>query len=212
MHGRAGRTRGHAIAAVATDGHAVRTASHSRSLRRFLQRARRCRTRAAVAKRRATMTGMPDRRDEKRKNPGEAPSYTGACLCGAVEVRVTGQPVAMGYCHCDSCRRWSASPVNGFTLWKPEAVAVIRGREQLAAYQKTERSVRRFCRACGGHLFTEPPTWGVTDVYAATIPSFAFRPAVHVNYAEQVLRMIDGLPKQRDMPAEMGGSGQLLPE
>ena len=40
---------------------------------------------------------------------------------------------------------------------------------------------------------------------------FAFEPAGHVNYAEQVLRMIDGLPKQRDMPAEMGGSGQLLP-
>ena len=164
------------------------------------------------------MTGMPNR-NEKRKTPSEADrrapeaaSYTGACFCGAVEVRVTGQPIVMGYCHCDSCRRWSASPVNGFTLWKPEAVEVIRGREQLGAYQKTKRSLRRFCRACGGHLFTEHPTWGVVDVYAATIPSFAFKPAVHVNYAEQVLRMIDGLPKQRDMPAEMGGSGQLLPE
>ena len=158
------------------------------------------------------MTGMPDRKDEKQKNPGEAPSYTGACFCGAVEVRVKGQPVAMGYCHCDSCRRWSASPVNGFTLWKPEAVEVTRGREQVGAYQKTERSVRRFCRACGGHLFTEHPIWGVTDVYAATIPSLPFAPAMHLNYAEQVLRIADGLPKQRDMPAEMGGSGQLLPE
>ena len=165
------------------------------------------------------MTGMPNRKDEKRRAPGQgeagasaAPSYTGACFCGAVEVRVTGQPVVMGYCHCDSCRRWSASPVNGFTLWKPEAVEVTRGRDQLGAYQKTERSIRRFCRACGGHLFTEHPTWGGTDVYAASIPSLAFEPAVHVNYAEQVLRMIDGLPKQRDMPAEMGGTGELLEE
>ncbi|HEY8927428.1 MAG TPA: GFA family protein [Polyangia bacterium] len=165
------------------------------------------------------MTGMPNRKDEKRRTSSEgetralaAPSYEGACFCGAVEVRVTGQPVVMGYCHCDSCRRWSASPVNGFTLWKPEAVEVTRGREQLGAYQKTERSIRRFCRACGGHLFTEHPSWGVVDVYAATIPSLAFRPAVHVNYAEQVLRMIDGLPKQRDMPAEMGGTGELLEE
>jgi hypothetical protein len=165
------------------------------------------------------MTGMPDRKDQKRQTSGdgqarasEAPSQTGACFCGAIEVRVTGQPVVMGYCHCESCRHWSASPVNGFTLWKPEAVEVVRGREQLGAYQKTERSIRRFCRACGGHLFTEHPTWGVVDVYAATMASFAFKPALHVNYAEQVLRMIDGLPKQRDMPAEMGGSGQLLPE
>jgi hypothetical protein len=33
-----------------------------------------------------------------------------------------------------------------------------------------------------------------------------------VNYSEHVLRMQDGLPKQGDMPAEMGGSGTLLPE
>ena len=36
--------------------------------------------------------------------------YSGACFCGAVEVEVSGQPEAMGYCHCRSCRSWSASP------------------------------------------------------------------------------------------------------
>jgi hypothetical protein len=35
---------------------------------------------------------------------------------------------------------------------------------------------------------------------------------VHVNYAETVLRIKDGLPKMKDFPAEMGGSGDLLPE
>jgi hypothetical protein len=25
--------------------------------------------------------------------------YSGKCFCGAVEIRVTGEPVAMGYCH-----------------------------------------------------------------------------------------------------------------
>jgi hypothetical protein len=33
-----------------------------------------------------------------------------------------------------------------------------------------------------------------------------------VNYQEAVLPMKDGLPKQKDLPAEMGGSGELLPE
>jgi hypothetical protein len=32
----------------------------------------------------------------------------------------------MGYCHCTSCRRWSAGPINAFTLWKSEAVAITR--------------------------------------------------------------------------------------
>jgi hypothetical protein len=35
---------------------------------------------------------------------------------------------------------------------------------------------------------------------------------VHVNYGETVLRMKDGLPKMKDFPAELGGSGETLPE
>ena len=37
-------------------------------------------------------------------------------------------------------------------------------------------------------------------------------PGVHVNYAETVLPMRDGLPKLKDFPAEFGGSGEMLPE
>ena len=46
----------------------------------------------------------------------------------------------------------------------------------------------------------------------ATIPELAFKPALHVNYQEAVLRIRDGLPKMKDMPSEMGGSGETLPE
>jgi hypothetical protein len=35
---------------------------------------------------------------------------------------------------------------------------------------------------------------------------------VHVNYESTVLRMKDGLPKMKDFPAEMGGSGETLAE
>lgn len=52
--------------------------------------------------------------------------YVGRCFCGAVEIAVTGAPVAMGYCHCASCRAWSAGPVNAFTLWKPDTVTHAR--------------------------------------------------------------------------------------
>ena len=49
-------------------------------------------------------------------------------------------------------------------------------------------------------------------MYAATIPEFPFKPGVHVNYAETVLHMKDGLPKLRDFPRELGGSGEPVPE
>jgi hypothetical protein len=147
--------------------------------------------------------------EEKRMQETE---YNGTCFCGAVEIKVSGKPAAMGYCHCESCRKWSAGPVNAFTLWSPRSVTITRGVDQVAAFRKTERSIRKWCKTCGGHLFTEHPTWGVVDVYAATIPGFPFEAMVHVNYDESVLRMRDGLPKQKDYPADMGGTGTLIAE
>ena len=44
------------------------------------------------------------------------------------------------------------------------------------------------------------------------LADFPFEPQVHVNYAETVLHLHDGLPKQKDFPAELGGSGVALPE
>lgn len=138
--------------------------------------------------------------------------HHGTCFCGAVEIEATGKPVAMGYCHCDSCRAWSASPVNAFSLWSPDAVRVVKGAEHVGGFQKTETSIRKWCTACGGHLFGEHPLWGVTDVFSGVLPDLKFEPSVHVNYESTVLRMHDGLPKQKDFPAEMGGSGTLLPD
>ena len=139
-------------------------------------------------------------------------AYGGSCFCGAVTLEVTGAPEGMGYCHCNSCRSWSAAPVNAFSLWKPEAVRITSGEEHIATFQKTERSQRQYCAKCGGHLMNRHPLWGVVDVYAATIPTLAFVPAVHVNYAETVLPMRDGLPKLKDFPAELGGSGETMAE
>ena len=139
-------------------------------------------------------------------------SYNGSCFCGAVRFTVTGQPAAMGYCHCESCRQWSAGPVNAFSLWKPEAVRVTQGADKIGTYNKTPRSARKFCKTCGGHLFTEHPHWNLTDVYAAVIPGFSFKPGVHVNYQETVLHIKDGLPKLKDLPKEMGGSGASVSE
>jgi hypothetical protein len=138
--------------------------------------------------------------------------YKGRCFCGAIELRVLGEPVAMGYCHCTSCRRWSAGPVNAFTLWKPSAVTITRGADQLVAFSKSPNSVRKWCKTCGGHVLTEHPGFELTDVYAAVLEDFPFTPSVHVNYGETVLRIRDGLPKQKNFPKDMGGSGTSLPE
>jgi hypothetical protein len=138
--------------------------------------------------------------------------YRGKCFCGAVEFAVSGEPQVMGYCHCESCRHWSAGPVNAFTLWKPNVLKVTRGAEHIGTYHKTPVSYRKWCKLCGGHLFTEHPPLSLVDVFAAMLPELPFKPALHVNYGETVLRIKDGLPKLKDFPKEMGGSGITLPE
>ena len=128
-----------------------------------------------------------------------------------------GDAEAMAFCHCDSCRRWSAGPLSAFTLWKPENVQVTKGADKIDGYTGNPGSGhegivsnRKWCKSCGGHLFTEHPAMGLVDVPAVVIRGLKFIPAFHVHYQESVHPVSDGLPKFRDLPAEAGGSGKTL--
>jgi hypothetical protein len=139
-------------------------------------------------------------------------TYVGRCFCGAVELAVTGEPEIVGYCHCSSCRGWAAAPVNAFTLWQRDKVQITKGADNIGSYSKSPQIERRWCKTCGGHLLTNLHHWQLVDVYAAVIPTFSFEPSLHVHYQETVLPLKDGLPKQKDFPKELGGSGTLLRE
>lgn len=139
-------------------------------------------------------------------------TYAGECFCGTVKIETSGEPEGMGYCHCRSCRSWSGGPVNAFTLWKPENVHITEGAGNVATFHKTPGSGRKYCTLCGGHLMTDHPGLEVVDIFSATLPTLAFAPGLHINYAETVLPMKDGLPKFRDFPGAFGGSDEQIAE
>lgn len=139
-------------------------------------------------------------------------TYHGQCFCGAVQFTVRGNPEGMGYCHCDSCRHWSASPVNAFTLWKPEQLKIKQGADNIGSYNKTPNSYRKWCKTCGGHIFSDHPGMGLIDVFAAVIPDYPYEAGVHVHYQESKLPIKDGITKFKDVPAELGGSGDIMDE
>ena len=89
---------------------------------------------------------------------------------------------------------------------------MTRGSDKLMSYSSNGSSHRKFCSACGGNILSDHPEPGFTDIFAALLPTIEFEPSVHVNYESAVLHMKDGLPKMKDFPAEMGGSGETLPE
>lgn len=142
----------------------------------------------------------------------QAASYTGSCFCGSVEFSLNGDPEVMGYCHCDSCRHWSAGLVTAFTLWQPEQFKITKGEDSIRSFDKVGTSARKWCNSCGGHVFIDHPSMGIVDVPAAIIKEFTFSPGVHVHYQETVQPMKDGLTKFKDLPAEAGGSGEELVE
>jgi predicted GNAT family acetyltransferase len=139
-------------------------------------------------------------------------SYTAGCFCGAVEVEVTGKPVFAGYCHCKDCQAWSAAPINAFSLWKSDSVRVTKGASEIGTFSKTEHSDRKFCKRCGGHVMTEHPRMRLIDVYANLLKGYIHEPTLHANYASKMLSVKDGLPKYADLPSELGGSGETLPD
>ena len=140
-----------------------------------------------------------------------AATHKGECFCGAVHVEVSGEPKAMGYCHCQSCRSWSGAPVTAFTLWKPDAVRVTAGAEHVATFQKTKFSQRQYCKKCGGHLMNNHPTIGLVDVYQH-VTHLEVQPGCAYQLRRHSFAYADGLPKLKDFPKEFGGSGESLPE
>ena len=99
--------------------------------------------------------------------------HIGTCFCGSVQVRATGAPLEMGYCHCDSCRFYSAAPLVAYALFAEEQITVTEGSELLGGFNKSGMSLRRFSSHCGGHVLTEHPGMGVTDVSATIFKTCA---------------------------------------
>ena len=138
-------------------------------------------------------------------------SYLGKCFCGSVEIQVDGNPNIMAICHCKVCRAWSAGPVNGAALWTPDKFTIIFGEEQLDSYAKNPGHDRTWCKKCGGHIFTDHSnSLGFFDVYASILEDFNFKPTMHLNYENTIIKIPDDLPKFVDYPKEMGGSGNLI--
>ena len=80
--------------------------------------------------------------------------WEGGCLCGAVRFVATGQPKAVYWCHCQSCRRHTGAPVATFALYDLKAYTVTKG--EIAKFDSTPGQTRRgFCARCGSTLTCE---------------------------------------------------------
>ena len=124
---------------------------------------------------------------------------SGRCLCGAVRYVFEGAPNWQAHCHCESCRRATASP---FTSFLGVAHAGFRWTDSLPAqYESSPDVLRFFCPDCGTPMAYQSPTrTDEIDLFAATLdnPS-SYTPTQHVHWNERLpwLKIADGLPVRR---------------
>lgn len=80
----------------------------------------------------------------------------GACLCGAVTVRLARQPAVVNMCHCADCQRRSGSPF-GMAVWLAVADVAIVGETRAFAHDsdKGRALTNHFCPVCGSTMTYE---------------------------------------------------------
>lgn len=129
------------------------------------------------------------------------------CLCGSVQARLTEEPLAQFYCHCDDCQAVSGGAYVALAMFPLAALSVLRG--ETVAFTLRSMSRER-CGACGTLLFARLPAQDACVVKADLLPTVMRKPEFHMQCRYSVLPVKDDLPHYSGVPARFGGSDELV--
>ena len=77
------------------------------------------------------------------------------CLCGAVRITISGDPVRVRTCWCRDCQYWGAGNGTTNAAFRTDDLAITgEVRWHLSVADSGNRMRRGFCPACGTPLFT----------------------------------------------------------
>ena len=129
------------------------------------------------------------------------------CCCGAVQIELSGEPMAQFFCHCDDCQAVHGAAYVPISMYPADAVKVTKGNPSTWALKTTPRTT---CRECGTRVFAEVPGYGVRGVNGLLLPAGQFKPAFHLQCQFAMLPVKDTLPHFKALPARFGGSDDLV--
>ncbi|MDX1512936.1 MAG: GFA family protein [Gammaproteobacteria bacterium] len=138
-------------------------------------------------------------------------SFSGRCLCGAVQIEVTPPTRWCYHCHCSLCRAAHGAP---FVTWfgvRHEQLEVTRGADVLRWRPSSDHGWRAYCQECGTQMLFETSRYPEQiDVVRAVIAGDIDRePSAHIHVLSKVdwVNIDDGL----DRYSEDSGSEKIYP-
>lgn len=129
------------------------------------------------------------------------------CRCGAVQLTISGEPIAQFYCHCDDCQAVHGGAYVPESVYPASAVTVVRGA---TTAWKLKRNPRVSCAACGTRLFIDVLSFKLRGVNGYLLPTGAFKPQFHVQCQFAVRPVTDDLPHYKSMPPQFRGSEERV--
>ncbi|OHU87771.1 MULTISPECIES: GFA family protein [Pseudoalteromonas] len=80
--------------------------------------------------------------------------YRASCLCGKVQLNITGRISDIIHCHCSLCRKstGTAFATNGFV--NSDELQVVRGQDAIKHFEFKPGRKRHFCANCASPLFS----------------------------------------------------------
>lgn len=131
---------------------------------------------------------------------------TGRCLCENIHYEVSGEVVWSGYCHCESCRRFTGATVTNWLGVKDTDLTFTRGQPKIYGDENVQRG---FCPDCGSSLtYAAKHFPDYIQLHLGTLDEpDAISPMAHVHCAEKVawLNIADELPR---FPASAAAEGE----
>ena len=125
----------------------------------------------------------------------------GSCLCGALGYEISGQPLAMYYCHCRQCRKASGSSFATNLAVAAKDFAIRYGANSLAAFESSPGKTRYFCANCGSPIYSQFSNAKHTVyVRSGTIEENpGKRPELHIHVASKApwYEILDDLPQSK---------------
>jgi len=123
---------------------------------------------------------------------------SGHCYCGAVRFEVSGEPIWIGHCHCDSCRRASGSVMTTLASYNTDQVKFTDTLPVSEANHPSGDGVIRSFWGKGGSPVAYGPNGNVINLQLGLFNDpLQLKPQKHFFYDNKVdwLKADEHLPK-----------------